>query len=171
MCGFKMVQLVQSQGMLFTTKHVMYQVKVCFRDLLVCWHFPAPSVHQYVNSHYTSREQVKGLLSCDSVTYHSSPRCASSQALSVLTYHCLVTRALDNAPGYGVYNQTRDVSGQRVGFRDLLVCWHFPAPQCTSTSSASTPHVNRSRATCHVIQSATLATFQSLVHLQPGHSL
>ena len=52
----KMVQLVQSQGMLFTTKHVMYQVKVCFRDLLVCWHFPAPSVHQYVNSHYTSRE-------------------------------------------------------------------------------------------------------------------
>jgi len=42
--------------MLFTTKHVTYQIKVCFRDLLVCWHFPAPSVHQYVNSHYTSRE-------------------------------------------------------------------------------------------------------------------
>ena len=149
MCGFKMVQLVQSQGMLFTTKHVMYQVKVCFRDLLVCWHFPAPSVHQYVNSHYTSREQVKGLLSCDSVTYHSSPRCASSQALSVCRYHCLVTRALDNAPGYGVYNQTRDVSGPRVCFRDLLVFWHFPAP-----------HISRSRATCHVIQSPTLATFQ-----------
>jgi len=50
------VQLVQSQGMLFTTKHVMYQVKVCFRDLLVCWHFPVPSVHVYVNSQYTSRE-------------------------------------------------------------------------------------------------------------------
>jgi len=72
----------------------------------------------------------------DSVTYHSSPRCASSQALSVCKYHCLVTRALDNAPGYGVCNQTRDLSGQ------------------------STPHVIRSRATRHVIQSATLATFQ-----------
>jgi len=34
-----MVQLVQSQGMLFTTKHAMYQVKVCFRDLLVFWAF------------------------------------------------------------------------------------------------------------------------------------
>jgi len=34
----------------------MYQVKVCFRDLLVFWHFPAPSVHLYVNSQYTSRE-------------------------------------------------------------------------------------------------------------------
>ena len=28
------------QGILFTTKHVIYQVKVSFRDLLVCWHFP-----------------------------------------------------------------------------------------------------------------------------------
>jgi len=27
-CRMKAVQLVQSQGMLFTTKHVMYQVKV-----------------------------------------------------------------------------------------------------------------------------------------------
>jgi len=52
----KMVQLVQSQGMLFTTKHVMYQVKVCSRDLLVFWHFPTPSVHLYVNSQHTSRE-------------------------------------------------------------------------------------------------------------------
>jgi len=27
--------------MVFTTKHVMYRVRVCFRGLLVCWHFPA----------------------------------------------------------------------------------------------------------------------------------
>ena len=132
--------------------------------------FSSPSVHLYFISQYTSREQVKGHLSCDSVSYRShipvlDAPLARAFTLSVCKYHCLLTLPLDNAPGYGVYNQTRDVSGQRVGFRDLLVCWHFPAPQCTSTSSASTPHVNRSRATCHVIQSATLATFQSLVHL------
>jgi len=28
LCRFRAVQLVQSQGMLFTTKHVIYQVKV-----------------------------------------------------------------------------------------------------------------------------------------------
>jgi len=51
-CGSGPVQLVQSQGMLFTTKHVIYQVKVCFRDLLVCQHFPtlsAPVPYQPVH--------------------------------------------------------------------------------------------------------------------------
>ena len=38
--------------MMFTTKHVMYRdPRVCFRHLLVCWHFPH--------------------LSCDSVNYPS----------------------------------------------------------------------------------------------------
>ena len=41
-----------------------------------------------------------------------------------------------HVPGYVVYHQTRDLSGQ------------------------STPHMIRSRVTHHVIQSATLATFQ-----------
>ena len=54
-----MVQLVQSQGMLFTTKHVVYQVKVCSRDLLVFWHFPTASVHLYVNSQHTSRARSR----------------------------------------------------------------------------------------------------------------
>jgi len=33
-----------------------------------------------------------------------------------------------DTPGYVVYHQARDVSGQRVCFRDLHVCWHFPPP-------------------------------------------
>ena len=37
-------------------------------------------------------------------------------------------RPVSTVPGYVVYHQTRDVSGQRVCFRDLHVCWHFPAP-------------------------------------------
>ena len=45
-------------------------------------------------------------------------------------------RPVSTVPGYVVYHQTRDLSGQ------------------------STPHMIRSRATHHVIQSATLATFQ-----------
>jgi len=84
MCGFKMVQLVQSQGMLFTTKHVTYQVKVCFRDLLVCF--------------------VQLVQSRD-----------------------------------GIYNPTHDLSGQ------------------------STPHVSRSRATCHVIQSPTIPVLDAFL--------
>ena len=46
------------------------------------------------------------------------------------------TGPVSTVPGYVVYHQTRDLSGQ------------------------STPHMIRSRATHHVIQSATLATFQ-----------
>jgi len=53
-------------------------------------------------------------------------------------------------------------------FRHLLVCWHFPHLSCDrfvyhqtrDLSGQSTPHMIRSRATHHVIQSATLATFQ-----------
>ena len=45
-------------------------------------------------------------------------------------------RPVSTVPGYVVYHQTRDLSDQ------------------------STPHMIRSRATHHVIQSATLATFQ-----------
>jgi len=46
------------------------------------------------------------------------------------------SRPVSTVPGYVVYHQTRDLSRQ------------------------STPHMIRSRATHHVIQSATLATFQ-----------
>ena len=39
----------------------------------------------------------------------------------------------------------------------------FQLPQCTYTSTASTPHVSRSRATCHVIQSATISVLDALL--------
>ena len=45
---------------------------------------------------------------------------ARTFALSVCQYDCLVTWALDNAPRYGVYNQTRDLSGQSLFFVTYL---------------------------------------------------
>jgi len=36
----------------------------------------------------------------------------------------------------------------------------FHLPQCTYTSTTSTPHVSRSRVVCHVIQSATIPVYR-----------
>jgi len=65
--------------MVFTTKHVIYQVKVCFRDLLVCWHFPL----------LTWVGQGTPVM-----WYSQLPQPHSRFAQSVCKYHCLVTWAL-----------------------------------------------------------------------------
>jgi len=90
------------------------------------------SVHIYHINRYSSCDQFK-----DHITFYCNMHVIGPPSLVTfkcwvhlysIRYHCLVTRALDNAPGYVVYHQTRDVSGPLVCFRDLLVCWHFPAP-------------------------------------------
>ena len=118
----------------------------------------------------TKHTQCSQICKCTKVIAFSETQMVESLSLgaalarsftpSVCKYHCLVTWTLDNAPEYIVYNQTCYVSGQSLF--SLPTCMPaFSGPQCTSTLSASTHYVSRSRATCHVIQSATLATFQS----------
>jgi len=52
------------------------------------------------------------------------------------------SRPVSTVPGYVVYHQTRDVSGQSL-FVTYLYAGIFQLPRCTYTSTASTPHVSR----------------------------
>jgi len=137
------------QGMVFTAKHVMYQVRVCFRDLLVCRHFPVLSasvpyqpVHltwvgqgppvMWVQSRYIFYNQTCDLSGQSLISWPTCMLAFSSSHVSRSRLTCHVIQwatipVLSAVPGYVVYHQIRDVSGQRVCFRGLLVCWHFPA--------------------------------------------
>ena len=72
--------------MMFTTKHVIYKAKVCFRGLLVCWHFPALTwVGQGPHIMWFSRCNMHAIEPpSDLVLWHSSAECTITQHVILL---------------------------------------------------------------------------------------
>ena len=158
--------------MLFTTKHVMYQVKVCFRDLLVCCYFPpltwvgqgTPVMWSRFSRYHClvtlvlwclqlntwfirSKSVFEGLLVC----WHFPALTWVGQGPHIMSFsHC----------NMHVIEPPSD-----------LVLWHSSA-ECTRTPSTSTTLEVHWTCTItqHVILLATLATLQSSVQCTANSS-
>jgi len=129
---FSRYQLSCNVGlMMFTTKHVIYKVKVCFRGLLVCWHFPAltwvgqgPHIMWFSHCNMHVIEPPSDL-----VLWHSSAECTRTPSTSTpLEVHwtCTIT--------------------QHVILLATLATLQSSV-QCTSNSSYDTAHMSQSRTT------------------------
>ena len=111
--------------MMFTTKHVIYKAKVCFRGLLVCWHFPAltwvgqgPHImwfsHCNMHIYLDDISRINDCTKRKCIIVYSDDILLIAQSVSELE---ILFKRLAKSNQY---------TAHVFCFRGLLVCWHFP---------------------------------------------